>query len=284
MVRYRTLIIAVAVLAASGCTALQKTPVDTAYQSLKTHVQKATGQQPAAPQAVEFTCAWQNRLQQLPDPGRGGQMTPGVVGQVFLYGRAAAEGLSDFVPAEVTGDLVVAVSDATPRPAGAPVMNNEVWHFTNDKLRQMVMTDERFGKCLILFLPWPAHWKDVSVLNIQARYDQPGGNTLYAQPMTLTIDTQNQFSSKVNGGMTTGNFLPVPDPRMVLQKMTTPPSGNALQQASIFAPPAPQPFDTRSGAFAPPPPSIPPQGLYAPPTGAPMTPANGQDFKTTIRR
>ena len=52
----------------------------------------------------------------------------------------------------------------------------------------MVVADERFGRSLVVFLPWPAHWRDVNRLYVQARYDQPGGQTLYAQPGTVTLD------------------------------------------------------------------------------------------------
>ena len=164
----------------------------------------------AAP-AKEFALAWQNRLAQLPDPSKNGALNPGIVGQVFLY-------TEKLMPAEVRGDLTIIVSDGTDRAPGAPVHEPNVWHFTADTLKKLVVMDERFGKSFAVFLPWPESWRDVSRLNIQARYDQPGTMTLFAQASTVTLD----FTSPGNGQAavipSTQSKLPsVPDPSVALR-------------------------------------------------------------------
>ncbi|CAN5232568.1 hypothetical protein BH11PLA2_BH11PLA2_25860 [soil metagenome] len=275
MERVKPLIVTV-LLATVGCTTTPKTAPTAAPQSTWEQIQhkaeKVVGiEQPVVP-ATEFTCAWQNRLQQLPDPGRNGQMTTGIAGQIFLY-------TEQFAPAEINGDLVLMVSDATPRPNNVPGKTNEVWHFTKETLKKMAMTDERFGRSFIIFLPWPDSWRDVNRLSIQARYDQATGNTLYAQPMTLTLDTANATAPTATAG---GGFNAVPDPKMVAQRMKEVPPGstNTIQQAGVWSPP-PQ-FDTKDPIFAPPPPNMAPVGQWAPPQQDIAKPSSPAEFKRMV--
>lgn len=166
--------------------------------------------------AAEFACGWQTRLAQLPDPTKNGSMTAGLVGQVFLF-------TSEVKPAEVNGDLTVMVSDATLRPTGMPVAKSEVWHFSAEILRKMVVDDERFGRSVVVFLPWPPEWHDVNRLNIQARFDQPGTHTLYAQPTTVTIDFSGNGPGQpaIMPGVPTA-MNAIPDPKLMLQQNRTP--------------------------------------------------------------
>jgi hypothetical protein len=157
----------------------------------------------APPNPVAYVpCAWQNRVTHLPDPLRNGAPTPGVAGQVFLYD-------AKYQPAEAAGDLTVVVSDVTPRPPGQAGPTPEAWHFTAATLKNLRYVDERIGRCYLIFLPWPATWKDVARVRFQVRYDQPNGPTLYAQDAEVTLD----FSPSPNGtipGMSGGGSVPNP--------------------------------------------------------------------------
>jgi len=232
MVRLWQKITAVAAIALStGCTATSWLHRDTNKTNpTVTKPQVETREAPmvmtkadkAAP-AKEFALAWQNRLAQLPDPSKNGTLNPGIVGQVFLY-------TEKLMPAEVRGDLTIIVSDGTDRPPGAPVHEPNVWHFTADTLKKLVVMDERFGKSFAVFLPWPESWRDVSRLNIQARYDQPDTMTLFAQASTVTLD----FTSPGNGQAavipSTQSKLPsVPNPSVALRKAREGPQ-SGLQQ------------------------------------------------------
>ena len=42
------------------------------------------------------------------------------------------------------------------------------------------MVDERFGKCVGLFLPWPTYRADVTHVRIAARYEPEHGFPIYA--------------------------------------------------------------------------------------------------------
>src|SRR5262249_4841286 len=138
---------------------------------------------------------WQKRLSTLPDPTRDGAQTVGIAGQMFLISP-------NNVAADVTGDLAVVVYDETPRPPGSEPMRPELWHYTRDTLKRLTTTDERFGKSSVLFLPWPSHWKDVTNLKVQARYQSPGNPDLFAGEVKLQMDfsTSGSVWSEVGSG------------------------------------------------------------------------------------
>ncbi|MGL4422566.1 MAG: hypothetical protein ACRCZF_18000, partial [Gemmataceae bacterium] len=170
--RALTALVAAGGILASGCTTTQKSVQNTVSEWVA----------PAKPMmATECACSWSNRLAHLPDPSRNGQMTTGLVGQVFVFD-------SKTQPVDIHGDMTVTVHDSTIRPPGMPAMRSEVWHFTKDTLKNMVAMDERFGRSLVMFLPWPEAWRDVNRVYVQARYDQAGVNPLFAQPANVTLD------------------------------------------------------------------------------------------------
>jgi hypothetical protein len=255
---------------------------------------------PAAPNAAaNLACAWQNRVTHLPDPLRNGAPTPGVAGQIFLYDAG-------YQPAEAAGDLTVVVSDATPRPPGQAGPTPEAWHFTAATLKNLRYVDERIGRCHLIFLPWPATWKDVGRVRFQVRYDQPNGPTLYAQDAEVTLD----FSPSPNGTIPgTGGGGSVPNPAEMLRQARAaqatgrpPQPGNAVQQVGSqggrtvppgYPPPAAgqpaaghqqtAPWGPAAGYYpqqqqqqspvAPASATYPPQGYYSPPQQGAVVPA-----------
>ena len=229
---------------------------------------------PTAPPipATDVACNWSNKLAQLPDPTKGGAMIPGIVGQGFVFGKQGKDGT---VAADIRGGLTLTVHDVTPRPPGMLPQLAEVWQFTNDSLKHMTVFDERFGKSLVLFLPWPDHWRDVNRVYIQARYDQPDADTCFAQPTTVTLDFTSRAGANAFATMPT-----VPDPALLLKRareassMQGPKNANPIQQTgggfppNAFQQPTNYPPQQASGWVSP------PQSL-APPQGQPMMPNYG---------
>jgi hypothetical protein len=242
----------------AGCTTTKFAAVQNAMKEAI-----AADEKPAP--ASQFACWWTNRLGSLPDPTKNGTTTPGVIGQVFLY-------TPDFKPADVNGDLTITVHDTTPRPPGAAAVRPEAWHFGKDVLKNMVADDDRFGRSLVVFLPWPDHWRDVNRLYIQARYDQAGGQTLYAQPTTVTLD----FSAPGSGlNPMAGGMPAVPDPAVLVRQaraahtpMAAPPAAanaatpNPAAGYGVTYPPGVQPV-----AYPPPQAPVPPPNELAVPRG-----------------
>ena len=134
-------------------------------------------------QATNMAVVWRNRVESLPDPSRNGVPSPGLAGQMFLYGGPKL----DFALAD--GTLTVDLVDDTPRAPGQPAATPERWQFDKATLRKLQTNDETFGKSYVLFLPWPAYRPDITKVRISARYDPDGGHPLYQPPATVTIDT-----------------------------------------------------------------------------------------------
>ena len=181
MERFRQLV-AAAALAGAGCSSAGGLPATPGESAAMHSARKMVGMEapPAAP-ASQMFCFWQRELSQLPDPSKDGQMSSGLAGQLFLLDSAGQA-------APVTGDVTVAVYDATPRPAGQAARTPEVWHITRDVVERMATADERFGRSYVLFAPWPASWKDVQAVRILTRYDPAGGTTLHAGEVKMTLD------------------------------------------------------------------------------------------------
>jgi hypothetical protein len=206
MDRIRTLIPAV-LLAAVGCastTTSKRTPLDDFSHS----VQQSLGIEKRP--ATDILCIWQNRLQQLPDPTRDGAMHAGIVGQVFLL-------QPNQKPAEPQGDLTICVTPSSPNPAAQ--YTREVWHIDANTLKQKVVVDERFGKSIAVFLPWPEGWQGVTQLMIEARYDQTEAMTLRAQAAKVVLDFSGQNAVDTRY-QKKENVFGVPDPKVALAQMS----------------------------------------------------------------
>ncbi len=305
MVRLTATLMATALVAltgGTGCVSSKPMRVEKLSEALKEAMPSSTALASPitmkGPPATQFVTAWQTKLSQLPDPTKNGAMSPGIVGQVFLY-------TDKFMPAEIGGSLTIVANDATDRQPGQPGQQPNVWHFDAETLKKMTVMDERFGKCLALFLPWPTEWTDVNRLLIQGRYDQPGTYALFAPQSTVTLDL---FGAGSQGNLTTvkhtANQLAVPDPKMLMQQANAArnrqpagvkgfpavglPPANAVQQASFQQPAGSQP----NWANGIPPIGVPPIGIsgvgqpaggiaFVPP---PVMPPPGQEFRSTIPR
>lgn len=132
--------------------------------------------------ATDFAVGWQPRVAYLPDPTRSGRMSPGIAGQMFLFGGPKLEF------AQADGVLTVDLVDDSPRPPGQPGATPERWQFPKEVLRNLQTRDETFGKSYVLFLPWPAYKSDITRVKISARYDPENGPPLFATPSTVTLD------------------------------------------------------------------------------------------------
>jgi len=195
----------------AGCTGTTKSWMSP-ITDLPQQVQQAVmPEQPPLP-ATEFKCAWANRLQQLPDPTREGQMVSGIVGQAFLF-------LADITPADPHGEMTIMVSDAT--IPGQPMHTPEAWHFTSATLKNMVVNDDRYGRSLAVFLPWPPEWRNVNRLAIQGRYDQKDAQPIFSQVTVLTLDLSASGGATAGGVVTNSSIVVqgVPDPARQIKTM-----------------------------------------------------------------
>ena len=180
MERVRQIAAVAAAVALSGCAATDR---------LSAHyldARRTVGLDPASARpATHVSLMMQRRLASLPDPTRPDAMQPGLPGQLFL---AAADGRA----VAANGDLIVTVTDDTPRPPGQPPKTTEKWQFNRDVLEKLRQKDDRFGDCYVLFLPWPADWKDVSRVTVKGQYQAAGQVVLHASEVTISLETGTQ--------------------------------------------------------------------------------------------
>lgn len=259
---YRSLIVPVALvaLAATGCMSGKSLKVESLNKAIKDAMPAqvaALAPSPKTPPATQFAAVWQTKLSQLPDPTKNGVMNQGIVGQVFLF-------TDKLTPAEIYGTLTVVVNDSTDRAAGQPPRKPNVWTFDPETLKRMVVNDDRFGKSVALFLPWPEEWTDVNRLYVQARYDQADSYTIYAPPATVTLDlfSTGQFQTTITSARLSAGQLSVPDPKQLMQnaKPIVP-----LASASVTAPMPGSPQANYAAAW--------PTNVAPPPPGARTLPA-----------
>ncbi|HEY1188371.1 MAG TPA: hypothetical protein VGE74_12035, partial [Gemmata sp.] len=159
--------------------------------------------------ATDFAVGWQPRIAYLPDPTKNGRVSPGLAGQMFLFGGPKLEF------AQADGVLTVDLVDDTPRPPGqspATPATPERWQFDKSTLCNLQIRDETFGKSYVLFLPWPAYKSDITRVKISARYDPEIGPTLFATPSTVRLEVPAK-----------------PIPQM---PQPTPPAGYSLNEGS----------------------------------------------------
>ncbi len=171
---------------------------------------------------------WKNKISQLPDPTRDGVFGNGLVGQMFLIGPK-----STHYPAD--GKLTVELFDETPQGGAKRSERLGSWTFPKEVLKALVTTDERFGKCYALFLPWPTYTPTVSRVKLTARYDPEVGFPIYAEPVTMTIDT-----SAGGEGL-----------QVTRTTTLTPPSGAGPSAPGPIVMPANPPAGPAPGAFPP---------------------------------
>lgn len=146
-------------------------------------IAKLTGRDRAGPPATQVVVGWRKKVDYLPDPSKGNAMSPGLVGELFLF---AASGQFS----TPNGPLTVEMYDETPRPGYNPQNPPKIgqWRFEKDVLRQLVTPHEWFGKCYALFLPWPDYKPEALKVRLIVKYEPEQGIPLFAEPHSMVID------------------------------------------------------------------------------------------------
>jgi hypothetical protein len=155
-----------------------------------------------APNATEIACMWQNRISHLPDPTKNGTMSPGLTGKMFLFGAGANN-----VPAN--GKLTVDLLDESQGKTGSAAKLLERWVFDKDTLKKLASVDEMFGKCYMLFLPWPTYKPEINQVRLMVKYEPVQGETLFVAAESLTIDATNGGAWQSATGTTPPPALPM---------------------------------------------------------------------------
>lgn len=139
---------------------------------------------PAQPgQAGRLTAAWSNKVVFAPDPTKGGQPAPGLMGKLWLFGPP-----DEGIPLSLDGEVFVGIWDNSPTVNGGEPTLIEVWHFDAEALRKVRRKDFIGGEAYNLFLPSSKYHVDLKQINVVARFNCADGRSLVASPDTLTLD------------------------------------------------------------------------------------------------
>src|SRR5262245_15908433 len=119
---------------------------------------------------------WLNEVRFAPDTTKGGQLTPGIVGRVYLFGQDVG------VPLEGDGALHVELADASQTPP----KQLEQWDMDATTVRQLLRKDP-FGQGYSIFLPWATFRPDLTRVEMKLAYQPKQGPTLYATPAVVVL-------------------------------------------------------------------------------------------------
>jgi hypothetical protein len=125
------------------------------------------------------TGIWNNEVAFVPDPTHNGQMTPGLVGRVYLFGPSM-----DF-PRAAEGDLVVDLYDETHVPMAGQKLPLEEWRIDKDTLQRLLRRD-RIGWGYTVFLPWGTFKREIGQIGLKMRFEPVHGTPLYEES-SLTL-------------------------------------------------------------------------------------------------
>lgn len=137
---------------------------------------------PAGP--CELAVRWNNEIATAPDPTRGGELSHGLVGRVYLFNQKK-------LPVEGDGSLHVELADASVNPP-KPL---ERWNLDADTMQKHLRKDA-IGPGYSLFLPWGTYREDLKNVQMKVAYQPKNGTPMYATPSTVV------FSD--------GKFMPMP--------------------------------------------------------------------------
>jgi hypothetical protein len=140
---------------------------------------------PAKPgEAARLTVAFSNKVIYAPDPTRGGNLLPGLLGRLYVF--STDEG----VPIIADGEIVVDVWDNSSKAAGGQPRLIEVWNIDRESFAKFRKRDI-IGEGYSIFLPWSTYNVDIRQVNVIVRHTGADGRVLMSPPETLTVDHAN---------------------------------------------------------------------------------------------
>ncbi len=146
-----------------------------------------------APQG-RLVSTWDKKVVYAPDPFRGGAISPGIVGRVYLFGPDVT------VPYIGDGSLKIDIWDSTPRgPHTGPIFTDFV-AFDAGALKAFAKKDF-VGDGYTIFCPWASYRPDIAQIYIILCYTTAAGVELFHQSGTFAInhsDTSERVKKEMN--------------------------------------------------------------------------------------
>jgi hypothetical protein len=137
---------------------------------------------PAKPNEVaRFTAAWNNKIIFTPDPTHGGEMMPGILGRLYMFGP------DEKFPLAPEGELVVGAWDHMNKDEKGKPKLLELWYIDRDTMRKLAKRDF-MGNGYTVFLPFSKYNVDLVRINVMARFNSADGRSMMAAPEVLSLD------------------------------------------------------------------------------------------------
>lgn len=132
------------------------------------------------PPPCQAVATWSNQITYAADPVHGGQLVPGLVGRLYLFGPEIGHPLTG------DGTIVVDLFDDTPRTGAPAPVQLEQWRFDPASAKKLLKPD-RIGLGYTLFLHWGTYRPDIKQVHLKVRYETDHGPPLFAPSASITL-------------------------------------------------------------------------------------------------
>ncbi len=122
---------------------------------------------------------WRQEVYFTPDPTRGGEPIPGIVGRLYLFGKDMGH------PLGTSGSVIVDLYECHPSSPSQPILLEE-WRIDKETLARLMQRDG-IGWGYTLFLPWSTYRPDRRHVQLRTRFEPEGGVPLYADIAPLQL-------------------------------------------------------------------------------------------------
>jgi hypothetical protein len=173
----------------------------------KTFAKKEVAPPPLPAPHDTLVTIWSKKVVYAPDPWKGGAVTPGLVGRIFLIGPGDKPGAIG-APYLGDGSLIVDLWDNTERGVNTePKMMVNV-HFPPEVLINLAKKDV-WGDGYSIWIPWEQYRPDIIQVYVNVGYTSAAGEKLFGQSGTFPVDHSETFE-RLRKGMSVGPPAPAP--------------------------------------------------------------------------
>src|SRR5262249_45112984 len=174
-----------AVLCLAGCLSAGCITFNDVTPTASSKERLAAKKSQSAPHVCQMVVRWHNEVVQTPNSVKGGELTPVLVGRIYLFGDTLG------VPLEGDGAVGVELFDPSQivppgtegTPEGGP-RRLERWLIDPVALQQMKGKD-MIGWGYNLLLPWGTYRPDLKRLQMRVCYEPARGNPVYETGMLV---------------------------------------------------------------------------------------------------
>jgi hypothetical protein len=146
---------------------------------------------------ARLTVAWNNQVAYAADPTHGGDLHPGLIGRMYIFGPDPKQGEVQEALKETGGSLRVELwLSPMPGVKGQSTLK-EVWEIDPTSLAKMAKRDI-VGDGFSIFLPWSTYQVDSKYITLITQYRSKEGRMLQTAPEKLSLDHSATLQQAAN--------------------------------------------------------------------------------------